>query len=133
MILTEKILNEGTITAEAFAIYLYNKCLKDKVKQHTDKLYSIPETILRAWVISQNSDNRSFIPAKINRIGGKTTESPAYTKFVYDVLSFFKNKKIDVDETAIKNAIDSYGKLVYGPAARGVGYASVITEGYFNY
>ena len=41
MILTEKILNEGTITAEAFATYLYNKCLKDKVKQHTDKLYSI--------------------------------------------------------------------------------------------
>lgn len=133
IIITEKILNEGTITAEAFATYLYNHCLKDKVKQHTDKLYSIPETILKAWVASQNSNNMSFVPAKINRVAGSTTETPAYTKFVNDVVNFFRKKKIDVDATAIKNAIDSYGKLVYGKAARNVGYTSVITESYFNY
>lgn len=131
--LDEKILNEGTITAEAWAEYLYNKCLKDKVKQHLDKFYSIPSTILQTWITNQGN-NVSFIPVKINKLAGGNSETRAYTKFIFDVLKFFKNKKIDVSEETIKRAVDFYGKLSYGKAAAAVGYASVITEAsYFNY
>lgn len=131
--INEDILNEGTITAEAWAEYLYNHCLKDKVKQHLDEFYSIPTTVLKT-LATNKGNNVSFPPAKINKLGGQTSISPAYTKFVKDVLFYFSKKKIDVNEKTIKRAIDFYGKLTYGKAAEGAGYASVITESsYFNY
>lgn len=128
--INEEIILEGDIPAKTLAQYLWDKCLSKAVKQHQGNLYSMITTFLQTSNLCKGN-NRSFIPCKINNVTGKPNDN--YKQYVQDFCDFFANKKINVSRSSLEKALEFYGSLCYGPAAKSVGFSVVTESFYFGY
>ena len=111
-IISEDIIEEGAITPEAFATYLWKRCLKTQVKKHVGREYSLPNTVNLAIMASYASQNPSWIP---------TNGLYDFKKRVNEKVKMLAAQdgiKIDVSPAVIDRAVEQYRQA--DPANKGM-------------
>ena len=111
-LIQEDVIEEGAITPDSFAVYLWKRCLKTQVKQHQGREYSLPNTVNLAAIASFASQNPSWIPANgLYDFKKKVNEK-------VNALAAKDGIRIDVSPAVIDRAVEQYRKA--DPAGKGM-------------